>query len=97
MLNPIFWKIVQGQKHPGRWETAEHQIPSLKMLFETKTKGHNHPSIRIFITEENTIGKPKKTESVDMLASIDTGLTNRGRDKLAAMPQTTWIAYSNCN
>ena len=20
MLNPMFWKSLQGQKHPGRWE-----------------------------------------------------------------------------
>ena len=40
MLNPIFWKEVQGQKHHGRWEIAERQIPSTKMLFKTNTKGH---------------------------------------------------------
>ena len=28
MLNPIFWKKVQGQKHPGRWGIVEHQIPT---------------------------------------------------------------------
>ena len=27
VLNPIFWKTVQGQKHPGRWGIVEHQIP----------------------------------------------------------------------
>ena len=32
MLNPIFSKKVQGQKHPGRWGIVEHQIPSIKML-----------------------------------------------------------------
>ena len=64
MLNPIFWKKkVQGQKHPGTWEIAERQIPSVKMLYETNTKGHKHPSIRLFIIEQDTIGKPKKTES----------------------------------
>ena len=47
MLNPIFWKKVQGQKHPGRWGIVEHQIPSIKVLFKTNTKGHKHPSIRI--------------------------------------------------
>ena len=36
LLNPIFWKKAQGQKHPGRWEIAERQIPSVKMLFKTK-------------------------------------------------------------
>ena len=33
MLNPIFWKKVQEQKHPGRWGIVEHQIP-IKMLLE---------------------------------------------------------------
>ena len=63
MLNPIFWKKVQGQKFPGRWEIAERQILSVKMLFKTNTKGHKHTSIRLFIIEQDTIGKPKKTKS----------------------------------
>ena len=46
MLNPIFSKKVQGQKHPGRWGIVEHQIPSIKVLFKTYTKGHKHPNIR---------------------------------------------------
>ena len=29
-----------GAKHPGRWEIAEHQIPSIKALFKTNTKSH---------------------------------------------------------
>ena len=33
VLNPIFSKKVQGQKHPGRWGIVEHQIPSIKILF----------------------------------------------------------------
>ena len=33
------------------------------MLFKTNTKGHKHPSIRFFIKEQDTIGKPKKTKS----------------------------------
>ena len=33
------------------------------MLFKTNTKGHKHPSIKIFIKEQDTIGKPKKTKS----------------------------------
>ena len=45
MLNPIFWKKVQGQKHLGRWEIAECKIPSVKMFFKTNTKCHKHPSI----------------------------------------------------
>ena len=48
MLNPIFWKKVQGQKHPGRWRIVEHQIPSIKVLFKTNTKSHKHPVIKIF-------------------------------------------------
>ena len=63
MLNPIFWKKVQERKHPGRCEIAERQIPSVKMLFKTNTKGHKHPSIRLFIVDQDTIGKPKKTKS----------------------------------
>ena len=61
MLNPIFSNKVQGQKHPGRWGIVEHQIPSIKVLFKTNTKGHKHPGI--FINEQDTIGKPKKTKS----------------------------------
>ena len=53
MLNPIFSKKVQGQKHPGRWGIVEHQIPSIKMLFKTNTKGHKHPSIR-FLSKSKT-------------------------------------------
>ena len=37
VLNPIFSKKVQGQKHPGRWGIVEHQISSIKMLFKTNT------------------------------------------------------------
>ena len=33
VLNPIFSKKVQGQKHPGRWGIVEYQIPSIKILF----------------------------------------------------------------
>ena len=40
MLNPIFWKKVQGQKHPGRWVIVEHQIPSIKVLLKTNAKSH---------------------------------------------------------
>ena len=47
MLNSIFSKKVQGQKHPGRWGIVEHQIPSIKVLFKTNTKGHKHPSNRL--------------------------------------------------
>ena len=47
VLNLIFSKEVQGQKHPGRWGIVEHQIHSVKVLFKTNTKGHKHPSIRL--------------------------------------------------
>ena len=33
------------------------------MLFQTNTKGHKHSSIRLFIIEQDTIGRPKKTKS----------------------------------
>ena len=49
MLNPVFWKEVQGQKHPGRWEIAEHNTPSVKKLF--KTNGHKHHSISFIIID----------------------------------------------
>ena len=65
MLNPIFWKKVQGQKYPGRWEIVERQIPIIKSktLFQRNTKGHKDPSMRLFIIEQDTIGKPRKTKS----------------------------------
>ena len=53
VLNPIFSKKVQGQKHPGRWGIVEHQITSIKMLFKTNTKSHKHPSIR-FLSKSKT-------------------------------------------
>ena len=53
----------QGAKYPGRWEIAERQIPSVKMLCKTNANVHKHPSIRLFIIEQDTIGKPKKTKS----------------------------------
>ena len=47
MLNPIFSKKVQGQKHHGRWGIVEHKISGIKVLFKTNTKGHKHPRIRL--------------------------------------------------
>ena len=65
MLNPIFWKKVQGQKHPGRWGIVEHQIPSIKVLYKTNAKSHKHPGIKtIIIREQDTTGKLKKTELI---------------------------------
>ena len=54
MLNPIFWKKVQGHKHPGRWRIVEHQIPSIKVLFKTNAKSHNHPGIKLLSSESKT-------------------------------------------
>ena len=54
MLNPIFWKKVQGQKHPGRWRIVEHQIPSIKVLFKTNTKSDKHHGIRLLSSESKT-------------------------------------------
>ena len=54
MLNPIFWKKVQGQKHPERWGIVEHQIPSIKVLFKIITKSHKHPGIRLLSSESKT-------------------------------------------
>ena len=45
------------------------------MLFKTNTKGHKYLSIRIFIIEQDTIGKPKKTKN---------GIQHRNH----ALPQT---------
>ena len=33
------------------------------MLCKTNANVHKHPSIRLFIIEQDTIGKPKKTKS----------------------------------
>ena len=54
MLNPIFWKKVQGQKHPGRWGIVEHQTPSIKVLFKTNAKSHKHPGIKLLSSESKT-------------------------------------------
>ena len=54
MLNPMFWKKIQGQTHPGRWGIVEHQIPSIKVLFKTNTKSHKHPGIKLLSSESKT-------------------------------------------
>ena len=54
MLNPIFWKKVQGQKHSGRWGGVEHQIPSTKVLFKINAKSHKHPGIKLLSSESKT-------------------------------------------
>ena len=47
------------------WEVRDCRTPkpSVKMWFKTNTKSHKHPSIRLFIIEQGTIGKLKKTKS----------------------------------
>ena len=60
MLNPIFLKKVQGQKHPGRWGIVEHQITSIKVLFKTNTKGHKHPSIRLLSKSKTKLVNQRK-------------------------------------
>ena len=54
MLNPIFWKKVQRQKHPGRWGIVEYQIFSIKVLFKTNVKSHKHPGIKLLSSESKT-------------------------------------------
>ena len=61
MLNPVFLKKFQGQKHPGRWEIPECKILTVKMLFKTNTNGHKRPSISLFIIEQETIGETKES------------------------------------
>ena len=60
MLNPIFSKKVQGQKHPGRWGIVEHQIPSINVLFKTNAKGHKHPSIRLLSKSKTQLVNQRK-------------------------------------
>ena len=60
MLNPIFSKKVQGQKHPGRWGIVEQQIPGIKVLFKTNTKGHKHPSIRLLSKSKTQLVNQRK-------------------------------------
>ena len=60
MLNPIFSKKVQGQKHPGKWGIVEHQIPSIKVLFKTNTKGHTHPGIRLLSKSKTQLVNERK-------------------------------------
>ena len=50
----VFWKKVQGQKHPGRWGSVEHQIPSIKVMFKTNAKSHKHPGIKLLSSESKT-------------------------------------------
>ena len=63
MLNPIFSKKVQGQKRPGRWGIVEHQIPSIKVLFKTNTKGHKNPSIRLISKSKTQLVNERKQKA----------------------------------
>ena len=54
MLNQIFWKKVQGEKHPRRWGIVEHQIPNIKVLFKTNAKSHKYPGIKLLSSENKT-------------------------------------------
>ena len=63
MLNPIFWKKVQGQKHPGRWGIIEHQVPSIKVLFKTNAKSHKHPGMKLLSSESKTRHNQRKQNS----------------------------------
>ena len=60
VLNPIFWKKVQGQKHPGRWGIVEHQILSIKVLFKTNAKGHKHQSNRLLSKRKTQLVNQRK-------------------------------------
>ena len=63
ILNPIFWKKVQGQKHPGRWGIAEHQIPSIKVQFKTYTKSHRLPGIKVLSESKTQLVNQRKQNS----------------------------------
>ena len=60
VLNSIFSKKVQGQKQSGRLGIVEHQIPSIKVLFKTDTKGHKHPSIRLLSKSKTQLVNQRK-------------------------------------
>ena len=61
MMNPIFYKKVQGQKQTGRWGIVEQQIPIIKVLFKTNAKSHKHPGIKLLSSESKTQLVTKKT------------------------------------
>ena len=54
MLNPIFWKKIQGQQHPVRWGIVKHQIPGIKVLFKTNSKSHENSGIKLLSSECKT-------------------------------------------
>ena len=64
MLNPLSWKKVQGEKHPGRWGIVEHQIPSIKVLFKINAKSHKHPGIKLLSSESKTQSVNQRKQKV---------------------------------
>ena len=46
----------------------------VKMLFETNSSGHKHPSISLFITEQDTIGETKENNKLHSTHSQNTVL-----------------------
>ena len=66
MLNPIFWKKDQGQKHPGRRGIVKHQIPSIKVLFKINFKSSKHPGIKLLSSESKTHSMIVKGATVDV-------------------------------
>ena len=60
MLNPIFLKKIQGQKHPGGERLLNANCQIIKMLFKINTNDHEHPSISLFIIEQVTVGETKE-------------------------------------
>ena len=75
LLNPIFSKKVQGQKHPGRRGIVEHKIPSIKVLFKTNTKCHTHPSIRL-LSKSKTQLVNQRNQKVAFICAIDSSNVN---------------------
>ena len=57
MLNRIFWKKPQEQKHPGSLEIAER-----KLLLKTNINGHEIPSISLIIGETRENNKWHSTQ-----------------------------------
>ena len=76
MLNPIFLKKVQGQNILGgeRLQNTKYLVP--KMWFKTNTNCHKHPSISLFLIEQDTIDETKKT----MLDFYDGIVSERERE-----------------
>ena len=63
MLNPIFWKKVEGQNILGgeRLQSAKYLVS--KLCLKQNTNGQKHPSISLFIIEQDIIGETKETNN----------------------------------